>query len=313
MIFNKPNFWDKKNSILSILLFPISMIVLIIIYFKKKLIVPKKFNIPIICVGNIYLGGTGKTPTSIFIAKALKNSGCNPAILRKYYKSHSDEHHLIKKEFNDLVLCENRISGIKHSIKKKFDILILDDGYQDNSIIKDLNIVCFNSNQLIGNGMVIPSGPLRENLSSLKKTNIILINGEKKIEFENKIFKINQNIEIFYSNYKAVNINDFKNKKLFAIAGIGNPENFFELIKKNNLEIEKKLIFPDHYKFSKFEFQDIIQESKNKNLQIVMTEKDYFKIENFGFRDIKYLKVSLEIKNKEKFLGKINELYNKNN
>ena len=91
MKLNKPKFWDKKNSLISILFFPLTLIVLLFIFFKKKLIKVKKFKLPIICVGNIYIGGTGKTPTSIFLANELLKLGKKSVILRKYYKSHIEE------------------------------------------------------------------------------------------------------------------------------------------------------------------------------------------------------------------------------
>ena len=109
---------------------------------KKAIIKAEKFDIPIICVGNIYLGGTGKTPLSIFIAKEFKKIGKNPAIIRKYYKNHYDEHNLIKSHFKNLILDKNRKFAIKEAIKKKYDIAVLDDGFQDNKIHKNLNIVC---------------------------------------------------------------------------------------------------------------------------------------------------------------------------
>ena len=158
---------------------------------------------------------------------------------------------------------------------------------------------------MIGNGLVLPSGPLRENLSALKDVDIIIINGKKDQIFENKILKINNKLDIFYSYYKPINLEQFKNKKLFAIAGIGNPENFFKLIDENNLKIEKKFIFPDHYKFSKKEIKEIVEEAKIKDYQIIMTEKDYFKVKNFNLQNINYLKVSLEIEKKEKLINRI--------
>ena len=235
MILNKPKYWDKKIGIISILLFPITIIVLITNFLKKKLTIAKKFNIPIICIGNIYVGGTGKTPTSIFLGNELKKLGRNPAILRKFYDAHADEYNLIKKYFNNLILNKSRLEGIKSEMHN-FDSIILDDGFQDYTIKKNLNIICFNQNQMIGNGMVLPSGPLRESIYSLKRANIILINGERNIKFEDKIFKINKNLEFFYSTYKPINLGEFKNKKLLAIAGIGNPENFFNLI-ENKIDI----------------------------------------------------------------------------
>ena len=309
MKLNKPNFWDLKNSIFSILLLPFSLIVLISILLKKKFTKTIRFNIPIICVGNIYIGGTGKTPSSIFLAKELSALGKNPVILRKYYKSHIDEHRLIKKKFQNLILCQNREEGIREAEKSNFDTVILDDGLQDYKIKKNLNIVCFNQNQLLGNGFVIPAGPLRESLNALKNTHIILINGKKDPEFEKKILKINSNLEIFYSYFEPINIEKFKNKKLLAIAGIANPENFFKLLKENDLNIEKKLIFPDHYEFTKAEIKNIVEDVKNENLQIIMTEKDYYKIENFNIHEIEYLKLSLKIINKTRFIQSIRTFY----
>ena len=308
MILNKPKYWDKKIGIISILLFPITIIVLITNFFKKKLIIAKKFNIPIICIGNIYVGGTGKTPTSIFLGNELKKLGRNPAILRKFYDAHADEYNLIKKYFNNLILNKSRLEGIKSKMHN-FDSIILDDGFQDYTIKKNLNIICFNQNQMVGNGMVLPSGPLRESIYSLKRANIILINGEKNIKFEDKIFEINKNLEFFYSTYKPINLGEFKNKKLLAIAGIGNPENFFNLIENNDLKIDEKIIFPDHYKISKTEMQKILKKAEVKNYQIIMTEKDFFKIEKYKLKNIKYLKILLEINEHEKFLKRINDLY----
>jgi len=313
MRLNKPKFWDTKNNFTSILLFPLSLIVLIFIYIKKKITKAIKFNIPIICVGNIYIGGTGKTPTSIFLVKELVRLGKNPVILRKFYRSHRDEHNLIKKKVSNLILSENRIDGIRKAEREKYDSVILDDGYQDYKIQKDLSILCFNQNQLVGNGLVLPSGPLRESLNSIVSAQIILINGKKNEAFEKKILNINKNLEIFYSSYKPENIDQFKNKKLLAIAGIGNPDNFFQLIEENGLNINKKLVFPDHYEFNKTEIQKIKNEARDNNYQIIMTEKDYFKIKESDIDNVEYLKVSLEITDKEKFIKTIQNLYDKKN
>ena len=313
MKLNKPKFWDKKINLISILLFPISLTILIFIFLKKKFTKTIKFNIPIICVGNIYLGGTGKTPVSIFLGNELSKIGKKPAILRKYYNDHSDEYNLIKKYFKNLIIKRNRAVGIKKAEKENFDSIILDDGFQDYKIEKDISILCFNENQLIGNGLTVPSGPLRESISSLKNANIILINGKENKDFEKKILDINNNLKIFYSYYKPTNLEQFRNKKLFAIAGIGNPENFFQLIERNNLYIEKKLAFPDHYQFTKVEIKNIINDAKNANCQIIMTEKDYFKIKDYDLNDIDYLKVSLELMQKEEFIKIVARIYDQKN
>ena len=308
MKINKPKFWDLKNNLISFILLPFSLLFLIFILFKKKLTKEIKFKIPIICIGNIYVGGTGKTPVSIFIANELSALGKKAVILRKFYKNHIDEHSLIKANSKNLLLTKKRSVGITEA-EKKFDIVILDDGFQDYNIAKNLNIICFNSNQLIGNGYLFPAGPLREGLSALKKAQIILINGSKNKNFEEKLLKINKDLDIFYSEYKPSNINQFENKKLLAFAGIGNPENFFNLINFHNLKIEKKMTFPDHYRFSYSEIKKIVDIAKKEELQIITTEKDYYKIKDFNINEIDYLKVELEIIKKDEFLQKISNFY----
>ena len=173
MRLSKPSFWDTENSLLAIILFPFSLIFNFLVYLKKKLTKEINFEIPIICVGNIYLGGTGKTPSSIFIARELVKKNKNPVIIRKYYKDHRDEHDLIRKNYDNLILSKNRIQGINEAIIKGFDTIVLDDGFQDYKINKNLNIICFNQNQKIGNGFTLPAGPLRERLTALKNSKIV--------------------------------------------------------------------------------------------------------------------------------------------
>jgi tetraacyldisaccharide 4'-kinase len=315
MKLNKPNFWSTKYSFITILLLPITLITILIIFFKKKFTRKIHFNIPIICVGNIYIGGTGKTPASIYIAKELTVLGKKPAILRKYYEDHRDEHNLIREKFNNLILNKDRLDGIKQAEKMNYDTVILDDGFQDYQIKTSLNILCFNQHQLIGNGLVLPAGPLREKLNSLKDADIILINGKRNIDFEKKILKIKNNLEIFYSSYKPIDIDQFKNQKLFVIAGIGNPDNFIKLLLDNNLNIEKKLIFPDHYEFTQAEISNIIDDAKKNNFQVLMTEKDYYRINHLKHEvdKIKYLRVSLTIDDKERLFKTISKLYDQIN
>lgn len=304
----KPKFWENKNFI-SLILLPLSLITQLIIYFHKKFTKVIDFKIPIICVGNLYIGGTGKTPLSIYIARKLLEKGKKPAIIRKYYKKHKDEHELIKKNLVSLILNSKREIAIKEAENKKFDSVILDDGLQDHKIRKNLNILCFNSNQLIGNGFVLPAGPLREGLSAIENAQIIIINGQKNIEFEKKILKINKKIDIFYSNYKPVDIEKLRQKKLLVVAGIGNPENFLELLNKNNLNVVKKYFFPDHYVFKKDEIEKIIAEAKKNGYQIVLTEKDYYKLEEYNLDKMTFLKVKLIIDDEEKLLKKIYNIY----
>ena len=305
MKFLKPKFWNSKNNIPAILLRPISFLFYFLTILKKSLISAKKFKIPIICVGNIYVGGTGKTPVSIMIANDLKINKKNPVIIKKYYKAHKDEHKIINEMTGCLILNKNRAQAIEKAERENFDIAILDDGFQDYTIKKNLNIICFNNKQLIGNGLMFPAGPLREDLSSLKRAQIVIINGEKNKSFEEKILNISKNIKIFYSKYLPTNIEQFKNKKLFAFAGIGNPNNFFELLSEYNLDVQKKITFPDHYEFKKEEIKQMTEEAIKNNLELVTTEKDFYRIKDHDFKKLKYLKVNLEIKEKNKLISEM--------
>ncbi len=304
MRINKPQFWQEKFSPYPVLLSPLTFLYFSVLKVKNFFTRQTKFKIPIICVGNIYVGGTGKTPLVLKIAQEI-NKKFKPVIIKKFYKNHLDEHELIRSKFKNLYLNSDRSKAITEAEKKKFKTVILDDGFQDYSIKKDLNILCFNTNQLIGNGWIFPSGPLREKFDNIKKANIIVINGDKNDQFEEKIFNISKNIKIFYSKYKPVNLNKFKNKKILAFAGIGNPDNFFNTLIENNLDVIKTLSYPDHYNFNESELQKIINMSKKEKLEIVTTEKDYYRIRKFKMKKIKFIKVKLEIFKNDDFIKQI--------
>jgi tetraacyldisaccharide 4'-kinase len=251
MKLKKPLFWSKNNNLFSFLLFPFSLLIQLLYFFKNIFLKTKKISIPVICVGNIYLGGTGKTPLSIELVRILKKFNMAPVLIKKFYKDQFDEIDLINSKNIEIIKNSSRYIALKEAEERGFKSVVLDDGFQDHSIYKDLSILCFNEKQLIGNGFTIPAGPLREPLSALKRSKIILINGKKNEDFENKIKSINNEINIFYSKYIAQNSNKFLNKNILAFAGIGNPENFFDLLKENNINVEKKISFPDHYNYSK--------------------------------------------------------------
>ena len=306
MKFNKPKFWDlKKLTVWSILLFPLS-----IIYFFlsniNKIKVPKKFKIPVICVGNIYLGGTGKTPLAKEIFKIAKSFGKNPAFVKKYYDYLEDEM-LMLEEVGKTFSAKKRKEGIENLVENNYDLAILDDGFQDFSIKKNFSILCFNQNQWIGNGLLIPSGPLREKLDSIIRADCIVINGNKNENIEKQINKIKQS-KIFYSKYKPKDINKLKNKKIFAFAGIGNPYNFFELLKENNLQVLKHKSFPDHYNYTIKDLEKLKFKANELNAILLTTEKDYFRINKNLRQDIEKFDIDLEIENKDEFIKLIEKI-----
>ena len=298
MNFKKPEFWDySRLSFWSIVLYPVSILFSLVSLIVRLSKIQKKFPIPIICVGNIYLGGTGKTPLASEIFKIIKSFEKKPGFVKKDYNYLYDEIKMLEK-VGKTFSNKNRIEAITSLINFKYDVAILDDGFQDFSIKKNFSIVCFNSKQLIGNGFIIPSGPLRESFKSLKRADCIFINGNKNIQFENKISKINSKAKIFYSKYKIKNLENFKNKEIIAFAGIGNPSNFFDLLKENNINLMKTYAYPDHHSYSQNDFDKILGDKTRK---IVTTEKDYYRMNNKQKENCEYVEVDLEIENKEEF------------
>ena len=305
MKFKKPKFWDyKKISWKSILLFPLSQVYQSFFWVLKvfnSLKRHKKTTIPIICVGNIYLGGTGKTPVVREIFNIAKSFGKNPAFIKKYYDYLSDEIKMLEKT-GKVYVNKKRHDAIFLSAKDNHDVAILDDGFQDFSIKPNFSVLCFNSRQMIGNGQLIPSGPLRERLDAIKRADCLIINGVKNFDFEEKIYSIKKEIKIFYSNYKIKNIKKYHGKKITAFAGIGNPENFFNLLKENKIDLIKTYKFPDHHNYSKKDFE-IMREEKSNIL--VTTEKDFNRMNEEQKKNCCIIEVDLEIENMQKFEGLI--------
>ena len=307
MKFKKPKFWDnQKISFWSILLFPLSAIYLIINFIIKIIKTQKKFPIPVICVGNIYLGGTGKTPLVRKIFNISKSLGKNPAFVKKSYNYLFDEINMLKMTGN-IYTHKKREQSIFSAFTDKHNVVILDDGFQDFSIKPNFSILCFNSIQSVGNNFVIPSGPLREPLKSISRADCIVINGEKNLELESKL---NNNLNkkklpIFYSKYVIKNIEKIKNKEIIAFEGIGNPSNFFNLLKENELNILKDIEFPDHYKYTNYDIDKILKLSSEMKCNIITTEKDYLRLDKSNSNKINFIKSELKIIDEDKFISTI--------
>jgi len=304
----KPKFWDLNYfTTASLLLLPLSFLYKFFLFLRKKIYSQTKFPIKIICVGNIYVGGTGKTPIVLNICKILKEMGQNPIVIRKEYKNHEDEISIIKKN-NKIITAKKRKDGIKNAIEKKYNFAVLDDGLQDLNIKKDLNIVCFHSSQKIGNGFVIPSGPLREGLDELQKYQVVLINGKKDIEFEQKLKVYNPMLEFFYFRYVPKNIESLKNKKLIAFAGIGNPMNFFDLLKEYHLNVVKEVSFPDHYNFNDKDLNNLQKLENQYKAKLITTEKDFLRMNSFIRKKYSYIKIEIKFDDEEGFHNRIKKI-----
>ena len=310
----KPKFWDqKKISPYSIILYPLSLI-LMLKNFVFHFIPKKKFRIKSICVGNIYLGGTGKTPLVIKLYELLNNNKFNVATAKKDYKNQRDEQILLKKHSKFLKASSRKKIFVK-AMNNKIDLLLFDDGLQEFNIDYDLKFVCFKNKTFIGNGRIIPAGPLREKLSSIKKYDAIFLNGDKNCLNNIKIIKdISVKIPIFLTNYKIVNLNSFqKSTNYYLFSGIGDPSSLKEILIKNDIKIIKEKIYPDHYCYSVKEIQMILNEAKQLNAKIITTEKDYVKIPIKYKKKINIIKIDLVIKNQNRLLNLIKNTLNEKN
>ena len=329
----QPKFWKTKNFI-SHLLIPMSLIFLFLGKIKKLFEKNYKSKIPVICVGNITIGGSGKTPTVLYIATLLKKLNYKSIILLKGYggtlktptkvgpkntSSEVGDEAILHSKFNETWICRSRWKAIKNIERlNKCNLILMDDGIQNKSVLQDLRILVFDGNEGIGNGRVIPSGPLRERFENgLTNIDIAIIVGEDRNNISKKILRINNRVKIFKSNFDPdiKTINYLKGKNIIAFSGIGFPKKFFATLKDKKLNLIETISFQDHHKYQKSELEDLIKKSKLKNGQLVTTEKDFVKINEIDKslnKKITQLPVRLKvIKEKELFEEFAKILYEK--
>ena len=294
----KPKFWKTKNFI-SLILYPLSAVTFLINSIKKFSI-KKTFEIKTICIGNIFIGGTGKTSLAIEINELLRNK-FRTVFIKKNYKNQIDEINLLNNK-GEIISSSNREDALLAASKKKYQVAILDDGLQQKNINYNLRIACFNSEYGLGNEFTLPAGPLRENLSVIKNYDLIFLNGEKNNKkILSKFKSINKDLKIFEGKYKPLNLKKFNLKKKYLMfCGIGNPHEFEKTLIKYKFNISKKIIFPDHHKFSNIDLKKLNYNASRDNLTLITTEKDFFRLNKTQRKNIKFLKIKLEIKNREK-------------
>ncbi len=307
MNLRKPKFWDyRKPNLISFLLWPISLVIQILVLLKYKSN-NKINNIKTICIGNIYVGGTGKTSLAIKINEILSKKKLKTCFVKKFYKNQIDEQKILKNH-GKLFCSKKRIEALNQAIKEKYDIAIFDDGLQDYSINYNLKLICFNNKNWIGNGMTIPSGPLRESIKILKKFDHIFLNGnnENLSEIEKKILLINPKINIHKSKYVPVNLDKFQLKnKYIAFSGIGNHQTFIEMIRENGFNVIKDFEFADHYSYRNEDIEKILNYSKKLGCKIVTTEKDYERLQTKLHAEIKFIKTKLVFEDEKKLVNAI--------
>ena len=275
-----------------------------------------KVGIPVICVGNINVGGSGKTPFVIYLTKLLKEKKINVQIVSRGYlgklngpikvdvKKHTakdvgDEALLLAKETNTWV-SKNKFEGALKATLNGAEIIILDDGLQNQTLYQDLKITIADGIFGFGNGLLIPSGPLRETLQSgIKKSDLIIIFNEDKYKIEKKIGK---KISIIHANSEIKNFDYLKNKNITAFSGIGRPKKFYESLIKKKINVIKFFPFPDHYFYKEKEINKLIKYAKKKKSILVTTFKDKQRISIKQRNKISFIDLTVKLKEKNNLI-----------
>ena len=294
-----PEFWYKKDLISkfkTFLLLPFSIVWILLSLIKKNFVKRYKSHLKVICIGNLSIGGTGKTPFSIQTYKILEILGYKPVFLTRGYrgltkgpilvnKSHNhkdvgDEALLLSK-VGTTIVSSNRCIGAKYieNLKKNYDIIIMDDGLQNYQLEQDIKLLLIDKKLLFGNGYCIPAGPLRQTITQgLKKIDAIIFTGDGDTKDINLNF-IN-NIQNFDTKLEIKNTFKTKQNNFLAFCALGNPIKFFNTLKKNNFKIVLTKSFPDHYEYKNKDINTLKEEADNRNLKLITTEKDYVKIDD---------------------------------
>ena len=304
-----PNFW-KQNNWLSNILLPLSTIYATATKLRIKLHSPYKAKCPVICIGNLTAGGTGKTPVSLSVVEMLQNMGKKPFFISRGYggRIHNvmvnkqvhtpqqvGDEPLLLAEQAPTVVNPDRATAAQMAIAHGADCLVMDDGFQNPGLYKNISFLVFDGNYGIGNGRVIPAGPLRETLDSgLKRAQAVIILGDDKTNIASKI-----NLPIFYGKITEQQPEN-TSRPVLAFAGIGHPEKFYNSLAKCGLNVVKTHNFPDHYFYTRAELNKLIEYAKKHDLDIYTTSKDFVKIPLSLQKEFKVLQIKVRWQNPDK-------------
>jgi len=303
--------WFLKKRLMAYLLCPLSLFYLfgsrVVFNFRKR----REYisRRPVICFGNILSGGVGKTPVVRMVAKFFDS----PVVMRGYKKSHEtcglgDEAKMLSND-GILVHVGNRKSNLILLNKQKSNTpIIMDDGFQNSSLHKDISVLVFDESIGFGNGFLLPAGPLREKKSAIRRADAIILIKRKNVA---RNFALPTDIPVF--NAKNTEICPYDNKTpVIAFAGIGYPEKFFDNLPCRVIE---KISFPDHYQYTDEDIEKLIKKAHEKNAKLLTTEKDWVRIPDWAQKQIKFSILHTEIeKGFYNWLkGKVNDINNKKN
>ena len=265
-----------------------------------------RLNAPVISVGNLTVGGTGKTPCTAFIANFLKADGLNVAILSRGYQRQSKG--LIEVSNGQEILCDAAQAGDEPYLlaqlcpgvrvvvdanryeagkwleaQTKIDVFILDDGYQHLKLHRDLNVLLLDGEHPLGNGQLLPSGILREPSSEIRRADLIIATRAQRANRE-AICALTASLHTFFAQHEitgfkllnaATPLQSFQQANIAAFSGIAQPERFFSDLQQKNLQVVYSQAFPDHHRYTAEEFDAFRQQARRQHAAaIITTEKD---------------------------------------
>jgi tetraacyldisaccharide 4'-kinase len=288
-----PAFWSKKN-ILSSLFIAFSWIYQLLSILRRILVKPVKLQCFVICIGNISVGGTGKTQVVAWLAKKLREKNCNFLIVTKGYNSNLRGAKLVEpSDLASAVGDESKMLSeygqvlaavsIKHALpiikNLKPDVIIFDDGMQNPGFLKDLTIVVIDAIRNIGNGRIFPAGPLREKAEyAIDRSDIVTMVGNELCQNVSLIQTIISSGKPFFKSKIQLAGNIDTSKRYYAFSAIGDPDRFFRLLRENEINTIVTKIFPDHHNYSAEELNTLVKKADEKNCLLLTTKKDYVKI-----------------------------------
>lgn len=306
-----PTFWDKKG-VISTLLLPLSGIWWFLGHARTRLSRSTPADLPVICVGNLSAGGTGKTPVVAHLYDWCCTAGYTPAILSRGYGGSATQPLWVDAQTHDASLCgdeplmladgrdvivsRDRVAGaMAIATRGLHDVILMDDGLQNPFLEKDLKIGIFDGVAGIGNGRIMPAGPLRVSLKEgLASLDIALINGEDETGLA----------DLFPANLPTVAgrlrpdqsvISDLDDAPLLAFAGIGRPERFFTTIRKAGGNLTRGLGFADHHNYTSQDLTKLQEDAGRLGAQLITTQKDWIRLPAEWRERISFLPVALEL------------------
>jgi tetraacyldisaccharide 4'-kinase len=313
----EPAFWHRPSSWISFLLTPLGAFYGLIAGYRLQ---REGFDagIPVLCVGNYHVGGAGKTPTVLALTKVLRDLGETPVVLSRGYGgrlrgpvSVDPERHvagdvgdepLMLAQSVAVVVARDRIAGIALARSQRATVILMDDGFQNPAIAKDASLIVIDSVRGLGNGFVIPAGPLRAPLSpQLERTDALIVIGEGGAAAPVAAAVAAREKPVLSARLEPdeASLAALTGKRVLAFAGIGDPARFFRTLRSSGVEVAVERAFADHHPFSKSEIETLLAEAKFVALTLVTTEKDLARLRNADglpawTKEIVPLKVTLQ-------------------